>query len=88
MKYFIIKASLSVDKRAQYMNHQMNDTAKNKIYTKKSYYIYLDWLFDIFIGNDRLTVTKIRIANIIRHESQTDMQNNQHLQGFSITAYQ
>ena len=37
-----IKASLSVENRTQYTNHQMNNAVKNKIHLKKSQYIFLD----------------------------------------------
>ena len=42
-----IKLSLMVEKGTQYMNHLKNNAVKNQIYSKKSQYIYLDWLFDI-----------------------------------------
>ena len=42
-----IKASLRVENRTQYMNHQMNSTVKNQIYSKKSQCISLYWLFGL-----------------------------------------
>ena len=54
----------------------MNDAVKNQIFPKKSQYISLDWSFDMIIQNESLTVTKTRIATIMRHEKQTDMEYN------------
>ena len=57
-----IKASLRVEYRTQYKNHQMNNTVKNQICPKKSRYISLDSLFDMIVQNDSLAVTKTCIA--------------------------
>ena len=37
----------------------------------------------MIVRNNSLTVTKTRIATILQKEKLTNMQNNQHLQGFS-----
>lgn len=41
----------------------------------------------MIVQNDSLTAAKTRIATIVRHEKQTDIQNNQRLHVISITAY-
>ena len=68
----------------KYMDHQMKHDVKNQICPKKPQCITLhSWLFDMIVRNNSLTVTKTRIATILQKEKLTNMQNNQHLQGFS-----
>ena len=43
-------------------------------------------LFYIIVPNDGLAVTTTRTTTMIRHEKRIDMQDNQSLQAFSITA--
>ena len=57
---------------SQHKNNQTNNPVKNQIYLKKSQYISLDWFFDVIVQNDSLTVIRICIATIIRHEKPTD----------------
>ena len=51
------------------------------IYRKKIH------LSGLTVRYDTLSFTKTYVAAIIRHEKQTDMKNNKHLQTFSITAH-
>ena len=48
-----IKASVRVNNRAQYANHQMNNTVKNQTYPKKFECIFLDRLFDTILETIR-----------------------------------
>ena len=77
-----IKESLRIENGAQYTHYQVNNSIKNQICSEINHNTCL-WT-DCTIRC--LNGTKTHVAATIRHKKQTDMQNNQHLQAFSITA--
>ena len=60
----------------------MDNATENQIYPKISLSHNTSLRTDCTIK-----VTKTHVTTIIRHEKQTDNQNNEHLQAFSITAH-
>ena len=78
-----IKQSLRIENDTQYTNYQMNKSVKIQICPKISHNTSL-WTDCTYGG---LNFTKSHVASIMRHEKQTNMQNNYYLQAFSITAH-
>lgn len=52
------------------------NAVKNQIYQKMLQYISRDWLFDMIVRDDSLTVTKNRVVTTAQHERRKDKQSN------------
>lgn len=52
------------------------NAVKNQIYQKMLQYISRDWLFDMIVRDDSLTVTKNRVVTTAQHERRKDKQIN------------
>lgn len=52
------------------------NAVKNQIYQKMLQYVSWDWLFDMIVRDDSLTVTKNRVITAAQHERRKDKQNN------------
>ena len=52
------------------------NAVKNQVYQKMSQYVSRDWLFDMIVRDDSLTVNKNRAVTTAQHERRKDKQNN------------